>query len=108
MPRVDDIACIQESDLSSAENGVRLRFRAPAGPGAFPVSDHSHKMRHTLAGPVPGGPVYDVINRDGLLVDRLQIPPGYGLVGFGRGGVVYLSVRGREGTQLARVKLAPR
>ena len=31
VPRVEDIACVQESDLSSGGNGVRLRFRAPPG-----------------------------------------------------------------------------
>ena len=83
-------------------------FRPPFGQNAVRADmDGNLWVRTTPARPVPGGPVYDIINRDGVLVDRLQIPPGYGLVGFGRGGVVYLSVRGREGAQLARVKLAP-
>jgi hypothetical protein len=55
--------------------------------------------------PVPGGPVYDIVNRGGELVDRLQVPPGYTLVGFGRGKVVFLSMRDPSGVHLARVRL---
>jgi hypothetical protein len=49
--------------------------------------------------------VYDVVSREGKLVDRLQLPPGYTLVGFGRGRVVYLSMRDAGGIHLARVRL---
>lgn len=45
---------------------------------------------------IAGGPVYDVINRKGELVDRVQIPVGRTIVGFGPGGAVYLV--NREGT----------
>ena len=84
-------------------------FRPPFAQNAARADmDGNLWVRTTPARPVPGGPVYDIINSQGMLVDRLQIPPGYGLVGFGRGGVVYLSMRGREGTQLARVRLTPR
>ncbi|MFI5229221.1 MAG: hypothetical protein ACHQWU_09145, partial [Gemmatimonadales bacterium] len=36
------------------------------------------------------GPIYDVINRKGELVDRVQIPAGRLIIGFGKGGVVYM------------------
>jgi hypothetical protein len=39
---------------------------------------------------VPGGPVYDVINRKGEIVDRVQIPVGRTIAGFGANGAVYL------------------
>ena len=52
-----------------------------------------------------GGPVYDVISRQGKLTDRLQLPRGYQLVGFGRDRVVFLGMRDREGVHLARVRL---
>jgi hypothetical protein len=55
--------------------------------------------------PIPGGPIYDVISPQGELVDRLQIPTGYTLVGFGKGKVVYLSVRDATGLHLAKVVL---
>ena len=41
--------------------------------------------------------VYDVVNRKGELVYRVQVPPGRQIVGFGPNSVVYLTVReGRE------------
>jgi hypothetical protein len=42
---------------------------------------------------IPGGPVYDVINREGKLVDRVQIPVGRTIAGFGVDGAVYLVSR---------------
>jgi hypothetical protein len=45
---------------------------------------------------VAGGPVYDVINRKGELVDRVQIPTGRTIVGFGAGGAVFMI--NRDGT----------
>lgn len=42
---------------------------------------------------IAGGPVYDVINRQGQLVDRVQIPTGRTVIGFGPGGAVYLQNR---------------
>jgi hypothetical protein len=49
--------------------------------------------------------VYDLVNRRGELFDRIQLPPGYTLVGFGPGRVVYLSMRDATGMHLARVRL---
>ena len=43
--------------------------------------------------PIPGGPVYDIVSPEGELVNRIQLPPGYTLVGFGKGKVVYLQMR---------------
>ncbi|MDQ3516718.1 MAG: hypothetical protein M3403_08120 [Gemmatimonadota bacterium] len=45
---------------------------------------------------IPGGPVYDVIDRNGALVERVQIPAGRTIIGFGPNGAVYMVVR--EGT----------
>jgi hypothetical protein len=42
---------------------------------------------------IPGGPVYDVINREGKLIDRVQIPVGRTIAGFGPDGAVYLVSR---------------
>ena len=42
---------------------------------------------------VAARPVYNVINRKGELIDRVQLPANRVLVGFGEGGVVYLAVR---------------
>lgn len=42
---------------------------------------------------IAGGPVYDVINREGKLVDRVQMPEGRTITGFGADGSVYLVTR---------------
>ena len=42
---------------------------------------------------IPGGPVYDVINKKGELVERVQVPENRTIVGFGAGGTAYLAVR---------------
>jgi hypothetical protein len=42
---------------------------------------------------IPGGPVYDVINKKGEIVERVQVPENRTIVGFGAGGTAYLVVR---------------
>jgi hypothetical protein len=43
------------------------------------------------------GAIYDVVDRTGKLVDRVQVPANATIAGFGKGGVVYVGVReGRE------------
>ena len=54
---------------------------------------------------IPGGPVYDVINSKGELVDRVQVPAGRTVVGFGSGGVVYLASRDGTKTILERANV---
>jgi hypothetical protein len=40
-----------------------------------------------------GGTVYDVVNRKGELVDKVELPQGRTLIGFGPGGIIYLLAR---------------
>jgi hypothetical protein len=54
---------------------------------------------------IAGGPVYDVINRKGELVDRVQIPENRTIVGFGADGAVYLAARDNTTVYLERAKL---
>jgi hypothetical protein len=51
---------------------------------------------------IAGGPVYDVVNRKGELVERVQIPVGRTITGFGPGGVVYLTTRDGQTTKLEK------
>jgi hypothetical protein len=51
-----------------------------------------------------GGFVYDIVSRQGVLVDRIQIPAGTTLIGFGR-GVAYLVSREGAGYRLARARI---
>jgi hypothetical protein len=54
---------------------------------------------------IAGGPVYDVINRERGLIDRVQVPAARMIVGFGPGGVVYLAVREGDATYLERARV---
>jgi len=58
--------------------------------------------------PLPGliapPPVYDVVNRQGVVVDRVQIPPTLTLVGFGP-SVAYLTSREGGGTVIAKYRI---
>ena len=81
-------------------------YRPPFPTGAVRVDLAGNLwIRTNPVRPGPGGPVFDVIDRKGELVDRLQVPPGYTLVGFGRDKVVYLQMRDAQGVHLTRVRL---
>jgi len=54
--------------------------------------------------PLAGGPEYDVIDRNGTLVDRVALPVGTTIAGFGQGGVVYLGVRDAAGPHVVRAR----
>jgi hypothetical protein len=54
---------------------------------------------------VAGGPVYDVINREGKLVDRVQVPAGRTIIGFGADGAVYLVSRDGQSMTLERSRV---
>ena len=54
---------------------------------------------------VAGRSVYDVINRKGELIDRVQLPANRALIGFGAGGIVYLGVRDGNTAHLERARI---
>jgi hypothetical protein len=97
-PRLREQGVIQWQELPS--------FRPPITQNSVRADmDGNLWIRFNPPEPIRGGPVFDIVNRQGELVDRLQTPPGYTIVGFGRGRVVYLQMRDREGIHLARVRL---
>lgn len=51
---------------------------------------------------LPGGPVYDVIDAKGQLVDRVQVPKDRTIIGFGPNGVVYLAAQNGETMTIER------
>jgi hypothetical protein len=55
--------------------------------------------------PTAGGPVYDVVNRKGELVDRVQVPVNRSITAFGPGGVVYLTSRDGMTTKLEKATI---
>lgn len=52
--------------------------------------------------PQPAGSVYDVINGKGEVTERVLIPEGRTILGFGPGGVVYLAKRDGTTTTIER------
>ena len=54
---------------------------------------------------VDARPVYNVINRKGELIDRVQLPANRTLIGFGPDGIVYLAVRDGTLVHLERARL---
>ena len=53
--------------------------------------------------PTTGGAIYDVIDAAGRLVDRVQVPVGTTIAGFGARGIVYLGMRNASGLHLQRI-----
>jgi sugar lactone lactonase YvrE len=54
---------------------------------------------------VDARPVYDVVNRKGELIDRVQLPRNRVLAGFGPNGVVYLAVRDGTTAHLEKARM---
>jgi hypothetical protein len=54
---------------------------------------------------IAGGPVYDVINREGKLIDRVQVPVGRTIAGFGPNGTVYLVTGDNRSMTLERARV---
>jgi hypothetical protein len=54
---------------------------------------------------VNGGTVYDVVNNKGELKDRILIPPGRVIAGWGPGGMVYMGVVDGTITRLERARV---
>ncbi|PYO78636.1 MAG: hypothetical protein DMD63_06790 [Gemmatimonadetes bacterium] len=54
---------------------------------------------------VDARPVYDIINRKGEVIDRVQLPANRVLAGFAPGGVVYLAVRDGTTAHLEKARI---
>ena len=104
--------------------GAGASATAPAGPPPFAFvspselpdyrpafsngsvrADAEGKLWVRIMSPKPAsGPEYDVIDRAGKLVDRVVLPAGTTIAGFGAGGVVYLGVRDAAGVHVVRAR----
>jgi len=76
----------------------------PFGQGAAKADADGNLWVRTSAKRVNaiGGPIYDIIDRGGMLVDRVQVPPGRQVIGFGKDRVVYMAARDDAGAWLER------
>jgi len=82
-------------------------YAPPFAPGATRVDvDGNLWIRTSVT--IGGSPLYHVINGKGLLVDRILVPAGRVISGFGPNGVVYMGVRDGAGTRLERARLFPK
>jgi hypothetical protein len=69
-------------------------YKPPFFTGAVRADADGHLWIRTIpTRGIAGGPVYDVVNAKGELVERVQLPANRTIVGFGEGGVVYLLAR---------------
>jgi uncharacterized membrane protein YgcG len=65
-------------------------YRPPFGQGAVRPDADGNLWIKTTHHETSAGAVYDVVNRQGKVVDRVQLQPGRSVIGFGPGGVVYM------------------
>jgi hypothetical protein len=82
-------------------------YRPPFSPVETPLVDADGNIWIRISPPASaeGGPVYDVINRAGARADRVQLPGGCTLVGFGATGIVYIQSREGTGYVIASARL---
>ena len=68
-------------------------------------ADAEGKLWVRIMSPRPAsGPEYDVIDNTGKLVDRVVLPAGTTIAGFGAAGTVYLGVRDASGVHIVRAR----
>jgi hypothetical protein len=64
-------------------------YKPPFFAGGVRADRDGNVWIRTIAA-VGGGPVYDVVNKKGELIDRVQVPVDRTIAGFGSNGAVYL------------------
>ena len=81
-------------------------YRPAFGPGAARADVDGRVWVRLLATKPMPGPVYAVIDGEGRLVDRVLLPAGTAIAGFGAGGVVYLGAfdQAAGGVRLRRAR----
>ncbi len=80
-------------------------YRPPFAEGAARADDDGNLWVRPLPMGSPSSvQSFDVISRQGQLIDRVQLPTGFQLVGFGKGGVLYLRNRDDTGEHLTKVR----
>ena len=88
-PRVPTINMVSPNELPD--------YRPPFGQQAA-LGDEDGLLWVRSTAPVgEAGPIYYVISRNNEVVDRIQIPQGRMIAGFGKRGVVFMAFRDTEG-----------
>jgi hypothetical protein len=68
-------------------------YRPPFATNAVRPDADGNLWIRTTHREASAGTVYDVVNRQGKVIDRVQLQPGRSVLGFGPGGIVYLVAR---------------
>ena len=79
-------------------------YKPPFPGGATRVDAEGNLWIRTTQN-VKGLPVYNVINRKGEVIDRVQLPAGRVIAGFGAGGIAYLASRDGEVARLEKARI---
>jgi hypothetical protein len=72
-------------------------YRPPFSVNAVKPDADGHLWIRTTHREPSAGSVYDVVSREGKVIDRVQLQPGRAIAGFGKGGVVYILARDDSG-----------
>jgi hypothetical protein len=95
-PALPPLVFVAPSDLPD--------YAPPFSAGGSARADLDGNLWIRTSNVVAGGSVYDVINGKGELIDRIQVPAGRVIAGFGKGGVVYMGVREGTGVRLEQAR----
>lgn len=83
-------------------------YAPPFSPGSV-LADYAGNVWIRTWRVVSGGSIYDVVSQSGTVVARAAVPSGRVVVGFGRGGAVYLAMRDPGGSvRLEKATFDPR
>ncbi len=94
-------------DLSIVPDSEFPSFWPPVEQGSVLADLDGHLwILPTVSTNAGNGFTYDVVNRTGEVVERVQLPKSYVLVGFGPHNVVYLTKADGKNTYLARALLS--
>jgi hypothetical protein len=73
--------------------------------GAVRADAEGHLWVRTIPpAPLSGGAIYDVLDRDGRLIDRVQVPRGTAIAGFAPNSVIFLAERRAGAISIMRVR----
>jgi hypothetical protein len=93
-------------DLSIVPDSEFPEFWPPIEPGSVLADLDAHLwILPTTSTNVANGFTYDVVDRNGTLIERVQLPKGHVLAGFGPHNVVYLTKAEGTATYLERAVL---
>ncbi len=77
-------------------------YKPVFGPNSVRADADGRLWVRTIPTKPTSGAVYEVIDRTGKLIDRVMVPAGSVIVGFGAGGVVYMGMRDAKGIHVQR------